>query len=159
FLINRARGRVLERKDTGFVEAYRDLELARGGPHRVDRLLRVQADFYATDLAMLEADEKLGPENTANTLAVLDAAEAKYAIARGYLQRLRVDLLATRRNVIWWLQYHRLLAQYMSERNLWLLARAYHLGTCSPSDPDRADRVQLHDTSRFLRRMRQGLLA
>ena len=44
-----------------FVEAYRDLELARGGRPEGDRLLRASSDLYGTRLALMEADALLTP--------------------------------------------------------------------------------------------------
>jgi len=167
FLIARARARILQFPPP-FHDAYRDLELARGGVRLEDRLLRARADLFGVEFTLIEVDELLTreaglrrgegrkPIGKATNSQLLERAAAKFAVARAYLQRLPAHLLETRRNTVWWKFFFQLIAQYDSERNLWAMADTYErLG--DPADADA--RVSDGKAAKFLARLRGGLLA
>lgn len=167
FLIVRARVQPLLQPVPSFDEAYRDLELARGGPSPSDQLLLARADLFAAELALIEADEKLafsaglrkgrGAESAdlLKSSKLLGEAAAKHGLARGYLRRLPRHLLAGRRNTVWWRRYFQLLAKYLSERNLWILARAVTRRALSPNSPGLRGR----EVAGFVRKLRLALHA
>jgi hypothetical protein len=154
------------------VDSYRDLELARGGPRGGSQLLHhARADLYGAELALIEADELLVAKaglrdrqalrHADELRLLLRQAAAKHGVARGYLRRVAGQLMAGRRNTVWWKFHYQVEAQYYSERVLMMLAELYSEGTrggdAGPTrlEPDRA-RQKLTD---LLRRLRQGLIA
>jgi hypothetical protein len=169
-LTARARLQTLDGREPDFSRVYRDLDLARGGPAPADALYQAAPDLLASEVALAQAHEYLtrghglipeddspraadGPDDLAG---VLGRAETKYRLVQDYLHRARSHLLAGRRNVAWWTFFWQIAAQYMSERNLWQLARAYEdhrLGHDPRPGPGGSEAEVFH----FLRRIRQGL--
>src|SRR5262249_7882161 len=115
----------------------------------------IEADEFLTREAGLRREHGRHPTALASETELLDRAAARHAVARGYLMRVPGELLAGRRNVVWWKFFLQLVAQYQSEKNLWALAtvigRAARYGG--------AAQLGAHEVAGFLRRLRRGLRA
>jgi hypothetical protein len=180
FLIARARANALrsfpgsagDSVPASVLDSYRDLELAHGGPREGRQLLHARASLFGAAFALIEARELLttraglrdqDPRLDDHRLRPLLAqAEAKQALARGYLRRVAGELMAGPRNTVWWRFAFQVSAQYHSERVLLMLAELAgeraHGGKANraPLESDPMTRRQL---TQLLRRLRLGLIA
>jgi hypothetical protein len=112
-----------ELSDRVFESAFRHFEQARAGLGASNRLLAALIEIYAVESYLACARVGLHPDYNGASDDVMDYAFAKYESARGALQRANENLVASRRNVIWWKLYYSMVAQYHADRLLYGVCR------------------------------------